>query len=231
MRAGSVAEQRFPGRSAASQRSWFRPRAAQGLDDLAKGPPEVGRASAQWNQNHKHADRVAPPRPRRRSKQEGSAMSIASSASERSERLRASDSRAGRRNGNSWRRLDAHGSSEGAAAGRRAGQETSSGMGDSELELPDEPWSVRRHVRPCALWSPGTLQKCAREQLGLDRVLWMVAGDPWRKREQDVSHAKHRVEMVRTRLSTAIRHSSSGPTRSRAKARTYTVETVAGAES
>jgi nicotinate-nucleotide adenylyltransferase len=41
------------------------------------------------------------------------------------------------------------------------------------------------------------LAEAAREQLGLDQVLWMPAGDPWRKREQDVSQAKHRIELVR----------------------------------
>jgi nicotinate-nucleotide adenylyltransferase len=37
----------------------------------------------------------------------------------------------------------------------------------------------------------------ARRMLGLDRVLFVPAGDPWRKRDRSVSPASHRVEMVR----------------------------------
>ncbi|MDP3766584.1 MAG: nicotinate-nucleotide adenylyltransferase [Dehalococcoidia bacterium] len=41
------------------------------------------------------------------------------------------------------------------------------------------------------------LAEQAREQLGLTRVLWVPAGDPWRKSEGAVTEARHRVEMVR----------------------------------
>jgi len=41
------------------------------------------------------------------------------------------------------------------------------------------------------------LAEQAREQLKLDRVLFIPAGDPWRKAHRDVSAALHRVEMVR----------------------------------
>jgi nicotinate-nucleotide adenylyltransferase len=41
------------------------------------------------------------------------------------------------------------------------------------------------------------LAEQAREQLGLNRVLWVPAGQPWRKSGRDVSAAAHRVEMVR----------------------------------
>jgi nicotinate-nucleotide adenylyltransferase len=41
------------------------------------------------------------------------------------------------------------------------------------------------------------LAEQAREQLALDRVLWVPTGDPWRKSEDDVSAAEHRCAMVR----------------------------------
>jgi nicotinate-nucleotide adenylyltransferase len=40
------------------------------------------------------------------------------------------------------------------------------------------------------------LAESAREQLGLHSVLWVPAGDPWRKKEQRVTEARHRVAMV-----------------------------------
>jgi len=45
------------------------------------------------------------------------------------------------------------------------------------------------------------LAERARDQLSLERVLWVPAGVPWRKQDRTVSEAEHRVEMVR--LSTA----------------------------
>jgi|SRR5688572_30316016 len=41
------------------------------------------------------------------------------------------------------------------------------------------------------------LAEQAREQLGLDKVLFIPAGDPWRKSATDVSPAAHRLAMVR----------------------------------
>jgi nicotinate-nucleotide adenylyltransferase len=41
------------------------------------------------------------------------------------------------------------------------------------------------------------LAEQAREQLGLDTVLWVPAGDPWRKEGAAVSSAAHRLAMVR----------------------------------
>jgi nicotinate-nucleotide adenylyltransferase len=41
------------------------------------------------------------------------------------------------------------------------------------------------------------LAEQAREQLRLERVLWVPAGDPWRKAGETVSAAEHRVAMVR----------------------------------
>lgn len=41
------------------------------------------------------------------------------------------------------------------------------------------------------------LAERAREQLALDRVLWVPAGDPWRKAETSVTAAEHRLAMVR----------------------------------
>jgi nicotinate-nucleotide adenylyltransferase len=37
----------------------------------------------------------------------------------------------------------------------------------------------------------------ARTRLGLDRVLFVPAGDPWRKAGQDITPAEHRLAMVR----------------------------------
>ncbi len=41
------------------------------------------------------------------------------------------------------------------------------------------------------------LAEQAREQLGLERVLWVPAGDPWRKAGAPVSPASHRLAMLR----------------------------------
>jgi nicotinate-nucleotide adenylyltransferase len=41
------------------------------------------------------------------------------------------------------------------------------------------------------------LAERAREALSLERVVWVPAGDPWRKGERAVSAPAHRVEMVR----------------------------------
>ena len=41
------------------------------------------------------------------------------------------------------------------------------------------------------------LAEQAREQLGLDRVLWVPAGDPWRKGGAAVTAAEHRLAMAR----------------------------------
>lgn len=41
------------------------------------------------------------------------------------------------------------------------------------------------------------LAEQARELLALDRVLWVPAGEPWRKAERAITPAEHRVQMVR----------------------------------
>ncbi|MCH7512059.1 MAG: nicotinate (nicotinamide) nucleotide adenylyltransferase [Chloroflexi bacterium] len=41
------------------------------------------------------------------------------------------------------------------------------------------------------------LAEQAREQLALERVLWVPSGDPWRKADRTVTAAKHRAAMVR----------------------------------
>ena len=41
------------------------------------------------------------------------------------------------------------------------------------------------------------LAERAREQLQLSRVLWVPAGDPWRKTRRSVTPAKHRLALVR----------------------------------
>lgn len=40
------------------------------------------------------------------------------------------------------------------------------------------------------------LADAAREQLNLERVIWVPAGDPWRKAGRTVTAAEHRVAMV-----------------------------------
>ena len=70
------------------------------------------------------------------------------------------------------------------------------------------------------------LAERAREQLELDKVLWLPAGDPWRKADRQVTAAKHRAEMVRRAIDgcgefeLAVQEiEREGPT--------YTVETLA----
>jgi nicotinate-nucleotide adenylyltransferase len=41
------------------------------------------------------------------------------------------------------------------------------------------------------------LAEAAREQLGLETVLFIPAGQPWRKTGREITAAEHRVEMVR----------------------------------
>ena len=43
--------------------------------------------------------------------------------------------------------------------------------------------------------------ECALNQLGLDRVLVIPAGDPWQKADQEISEARHRLEMCRLAVS------------------------------
>ncbi|HEY7567355.1 MAG TPA: nicotinate-nucleotide adenylyltransferase [Gemmatimonadaceae bacterium] len=41
------------------------------------------------------------------------------------------------------------------------------------------------------------LAECAREQLSLDEVLFVPAGNPWRKSERAITPAEHRLAMLR----------------------------------
>jgi nicotinate-nucleotide adenylyltransferase len=41
------------------------------------------------------------------------------------------------------------------------------------------------------------LARAAREQLALERVIWVPAGDPWRKAGTTISAAEHRLAMLR----------------------------------
>ncbi len=70
------------------------------------------------------------------------------------------------------------------------------------------------------------LAEAGRRQLALDRVVWVPAGDPWRKAERTVASAEHRVEMVRRAIGDnaayqlcTIEVERAGPS--------YTVETLA----
>ena len=73
------------------------------------------------------------------------------------------------------------------------------------------------------------LAERAREQLKLGKVLWLPAGDPWRKADRQVAAAKHRVEMVRRAIGgsgefelSTLEIEREGPT--------YTVDTLAALE-
>lgn len=70
------------------------------------------------------------------------------------------------------------------------------------------------------------LAECAREELGLERVVFMPAGRPWRKASREVSPAQHRVAMLRLAVGdneafevSTMEVEREGPT--------YTVETLA----
>lgn len=41
------------------------------------------------------------------------------------------------------------------------------------------------------------LAECAQEQLALESILWIPAGDPWRKKGRTIAPAKDRLAMVR----------------------------------
>jgi nicotinate-nucleotide adenylyltransferase len=69
------------------------------------------------------------------------------------------------------------------------------------------------------------LAESAREGLGLDKVLFVPAGDPWRKASREVTPAKHRLRMVELAIAAneafsvdAIEIERKGPS--------YTVETL-----
>lgn len=70
------------------------------------------------------------------------------------------------------------------------------------------------------------LAEQARERLALDRVLWVPAGEPWRKAGRPVTPAAHRVAMVRLAVEghpafevSTLEVDRAGPS--------YTVETLA----
>ena len=70
------------------------------------------------------------------------------------------------------------------------------------------------------------LAERAYEQLGLDRVHWLPAGDPWRKADRAVSPSEHRLAMVRLAIrgNPAFRVCSLELER---KGPTYSVDTLA----
>jgi len=70
------------------------------------------------------------------------------------------------------------------------------------------------------------LAEQAREQLALERVLWVPAGEPWRKEGRTISAAAHRLEMVRLAIAdnAAFVLSDAEVTR---QGPTYTVDTLA----
>lgn len=67
--------------------------------------------------------------------------------------------------------------------------------------------------------------ECAREQLGLERVLFVPAGEPWRKAGTYVSPPEQRMEMTRLAIAGNERFVVSGIEQER-QGPTYTVETL-----
>ncbi len=70
------------------------------------------------------------------------------------------------------------------------------------------------------------LAEQAREQLGLERVLWIPAGDPWRKASTVVSPGEHRLAMLRL-ASEGNGTFQIGTSELERKGPSYTVETLA----
>ena len=69
------------------------------------------------------------------------------------------------------------------------------------------------------------LAEHAQQELGLDDVLWITAGDPWRKSDRRITSARHRLAMVQLAIvahpswhTSTVEIDRSGPT--------YTVDTV-----
>ena len=69
------------------------------------------------------------------------------------------------------------------------------------------------------------LGECARVQLGLDRVCFMPAGDPWRKAGRDVSSATHRLAMTNLAIA-GNRHFDLDEREVERIGPTYTVDTL-----
>jgi nicotinate-nucleotide adenylyltransferase len=69
------------------------------------------------------------------------------------------------------------------------------------------------------------LAEQAREQLVLDKVLLVPAGDPWRKADRDISPAKQRLEMVR-RAAAGNPYLEVDDRELRREGPTYTVDTL-----
>ncbi len=69
------------------------------------------------------------------------------------------------------------------------------------------------------------LAECALEQLALDGVVWIPAGDPWRKKGRTIAAAEDRLAMVRLTVANEPRWSVSTVELER-KGPTYTVDTL-----
>lgn len=69
------------------------------------------------------------------------------------------------------------------------------------------------------------LAECAQEQLALDSVLWIPAGDPWRKKGRTIAPAEDRLAMVRLTVETKPTWSVSTSELER-KSPTYSVDTL-----
>lgn len=69
------------------------------------------------------------------------------------------------------------------------------------------------------------LAECAQEQLALDCVLWIPAGDPWRKKGRTISPSKDRLAMLRLAVKDQALWSVSTVELER-KGPTYSVDTL-----
>jgi nicotinate-nucleotide adenylyltransferase len=70
------------------------------------------------------------------------------------------------------------------------------------------------------------IAEAARDELGLDQVLFIPAGDPWRKARRDVTPAEHRLAMLRIGVEGDDRFAISDIELRRAGP-TYTADTLA----
>lgn len=70
------------------------------------------------------------------------------------------------------------------------------------------------------------LAEAAQKQMGLREVLWVPAGQPWRKGDQDIAATEHRVAMVRLAIETEPTFRLSR-TEAERTGPTYTIETLA----
>ena len=70
-----------------------------------------------------------------------------------------------------------------------------------------------------------TLARAALEQLKLDEVIWVPAGQPWQKADRELAPAEHRAAMVRLAI-LGEKHFRSDESEIRRQGPNYTIDTV-----